>query len=178
MLETLFVVFLEIGVCSFGGGYAVIPLIQAQVVEQRHWLTLREFTDIITISQMTPGPLAVNTSTFVGLQIGGIPGAAVATGGCILAGCVISLLLYRFLERNRQSVYIKEAFRGLKAASLGLILSAAAAILALVFFEKGKPGSGLPSIVLFFAALFLLKKYKIHPILLMLAAGAAGLLFL
>lgn len=178
MLKTLFTVFLEIGVCSYGGGYAVIPLIQSQVVEERHWLTVREFTDIITISQMTPGPLAVNTSTFVGLQTGGIPGAVLATVGCILAGVIISLLLYRFLEKNRQSVYIREAFRGLRASSLGLILSAAVTILGLALFQKGKPGGGLPSMLLFAGSLLLLRRFRIHPILLMLGAGAAGLLFL
>nr|WP_154257161.1 MULTISPECIES: chromate transporter [Lactonifactor] len=177
VLKTLFTVFLEIGVCSYGGGYAVIPLIQSQVVEERHWLTVREFTDIITISQMTPGPLAVNTSTFVGLQTGGIPGAVLATAGCILAGVIISLLLYRFLEKNRQSVYIREAFRGLRASSLGLILSAAVTILGLALFQKGKPGGGLPSMLLFAGSLLLLRRFRIHPILLMLGAGAAGLLF-
>lgn len=178
MLKTLFTVFLEIGVCSYGGGYSVIPLIQSQVVDERHWLTLREFTDIITISQMTPGPLAVNTSTFVGLQTGGIPGAVLATAGCILAGIIISLLLYRFLEKNRHSVYIREVFRGLRASSLGLILSAAATILGLALFQKGKPGAGLPSMILFAGSLLLLRRFRTHPILLMLGAGAAGLLFL
>ena len=80
----LFFVFLKIGLLSIGGGYAVIPLIQEQVVEKTGWVSEKMFTDIITISQMTPGPLAVNTSTFVGLQIGGTAGALAATAGCIL----------------------------------------------------------------------------------------------
>lgn len=84
----LFWEFLQIGLCSIGGGYATIPLIQAQVVEGRHWLTLQEFTDILTISQMTPGPLAVNVSTFVGLRTAGIPGAIAATAGmCTVRMC-------------------------------------------------------------------------------------------
>ncbi len=77
----LFFVFLKIGLLSIGGGYAVIPLIQEQVVEKTGWISEKMFTDIITISQMTPGPLAVNTSTFVGLQIGGTAGALAATAG-------------------------------------------------------------------------------------------------
>ena len=85
----LFWEFLQIGLCSIGGGYATIPLIQAQVVEGRQWLTLQEFTDILTISQMTPGPLAVNVSTFVGLRTAGIPGAIAATAGCVLCGCCL-----------------------------------------------------------------------------------------
>lgn len=80
----LFFVFFKIGLFSIGGGYAIIPLIQEQVVKSTGWISEKMFTDIITISQMTPGPLAVNTSTFVGLQISGIIGAIAATIGCIL----------------------------------------------------------------------------------------------
>ena len=79
----LFWSFLQIGLFSFGGGYAAMPLIQGQVVTSHGWLTMSEFTDLITISQMTPGPIAVNSATFVGLKIAGIPGAVVATVGCI-----------------------------------------------------------------------------------------------
>lgn len=85
----LFWSFLQIGLFSFGGGYAAMPLIQGQVVTSHGWLTMSEFTDLITISQMTPGPIAVNSATFVGLKIAGIPGAVVATVGCILPSCII-----------------------------------------------------------------------------------------
>ena len=80
----LFWSFIQIGMFSFGGGYAAMPLIQGQVVTDHGWLTMSEFTDLITISQMTPGPIAVNSATFVGLKIAGIPGAVVSTLGCIL----------------------------------------------------------------------------------------------
>lgn len=89
----LFISFLQIGMFSFGGGYAAMPLIQGQVVTLHHWLSMEEFTDLITISQMTPGPIAVNSATFVGIKIAGIPGAIVATFGCILPSCVIVTLL-------------------------------------------------------------------------------------
>lgn len=85
----LFLSFLQIGMFSFGGGYAAMPLIQGQVVTTHGWLTMSEFTDLITISQITPGPIAVNSATFVGLKIAGIPGAVVATAGCILPSCII-----------------------------------------------------------------------------------------
>ena len=80
----LFLSFLQIGAFSFGGGYAALPLIRHQVVEANGWLQLSEFTDLITISQMTPGPIAVNSATFVGLKVAGIPGAVVCTLGCVL----------------------------------------------------------------------------------------------
>ena len=85
----LFLAFLQIGAFSFGGGYAAMPLIQAQVIDKYGWLTISDFTDLITISQMTPGPIAINSATFVGNQIAGIPGAIVATFGCILPSCIV-----------------------------------------------------------------------------------------
>ncbi len=91
----LFLSFLQIGMFSFGGGYAAMPLIQGQVVTLHGWLTMSEFTDLITISQMTPGPIAVNSATFVGMKIAGIPGAVVATAGCILPSCIIVTILAR-----------------------------------------------------------------------------------
>ena len=96
----LFWSFIQIGMFSFGGGYAAMPLIQGQVVTDHGWLTMSEFTDLITISQMTPGPIAVNSATFVGLKIAGIPGAVVATLGCILPSCIIVTVLAKlYLKR-------------------------------------------------------------------------------
>ena len=89
----LFVSFFQIGLFSFGGGYAAMPLIRQQVVELHSWLTPTQFTDIVTISQMTPGPIAVNSASFVGMQIAGIPGSVVATLGCVAPACVIVTVL-------------------------------------------------------------------------------------
>ena len=97
----LFLSFLQIGMFSFGGGYAAMPLIQGQVVTLHGWLTMSEFTDLITISQMTPGPIAVNSATFVGMKIAGIPGAVVATAGCILPSCIIVTILARLYLKYR-----------------------------------------------------------------------------
>ena len=85
----LFMSFLQIGLFSFGGGYAALPLIQEQIVELHGWLSQSEFTDLITISQMTPGPIAVNAATFVGFRVARIPGAVTATRGCIFPFCLI-----------------------------------------------------------------------------------------
>ena len=98
----LFLSFLQIGMFSFGGGYAAMPLIQGQVVQTHQWMTMSEFTDLITISQMTPGPIAVNAATFVGIKIAGIPGALVATLGCILPSCMIVTVLARLYLRYRK----------------------------------------------------------------------------
>ena len=174
----LICVFFKIGLFSIGGGYAIIPLIQAQVVEHYGWVTQKTFTDIITISQMTPGPLAVNTSTFVGLQIAGAAGAVAATAGCIAAGTAISVFLYRFFKRHRQSGYILEVLGGLKASSLGLIISAAATILAMAFTVSGTGKGPVDWIAaaVFLAALLALRKWKANPVALMCAGGVVGAL--
>ena len=89
----LFLAFLQIGAFSFGGGYAAMPLIQEQVVTKYAWLTQTDFTDLVTIAEMTPGPIAINAATFVGNQAAGIPGALVATLGVILPSCIFVTVL-------------------------------------------------------------------------------------
>lgn len=89
----LFLSFFQIGLFSFGGGYAAMSLIQKQVVDAHGWLSMKEFADVITISQMTPGPIGVNSATFVGTRIGGLPGAITATMGVVCPSCIIVLIL-------------------------------------------------------------------------------------
>lgn len=177
----LFITFLKIGLLSIGGGYAIIPLIKEQVVDQTGWINEKMFTDIITISQMTPGPLAINTSTFVGLQIDGLRGAVAATSGCILCGVLISLSLYRFFQKNQGSVYIFEILNGLKSASLGLIISAAATIIMLAFwgtstvrFQTILTQTDWFALIIFFIMLLMLRKWKLNPVIIMLISGGAG----
>lgn len=175
-LWRLLIVFFQIGLFSIGGGYAIIPLIQELVVEKYAWVSQRIFTDIITISQMTPGPLAVNASTFVGLQIAGIPGAIIAAFGCVISGVGISILLYRFFQRHNKSIYVLEALNGLRSASLGLIISAAATILLLTFFGTISVVAHVDwiAVAVFAGSLFVLRKWKVNPILLMVLTGILG----
>lgn len=175
----LFITFLKIGLLSIGGGYAIIPLIQEQVVVNNSWISEKVFTDIITISQMTPGPLAVNTSTFVGLQIGGIAGALAATIGCISCGVMISLLLYTFFQTHEKSLYVMEMQKGLKSASLGLIISAAFTIVLLALYGTAAPGTDFLSlngiaVFIFSAMLLMVRKGNVHPVAVMLISGVAG----
>ena len=94
--------FFQIGLFSIGGGYAAMPLIQRQVVELHGWLTMTQFADIMTIAEMTPGPIAINSATFVGMQIAGVSGAIVATLGCILPSCVIVTALAWLYSRWKE----------------------------------------------------------------------------
>ncbi len=180
VIWNLLFTFLKIGLLSIGGGYAIIPLIREQVVGRAGWISEKMFTDIITISQMTPGPLAVNTSTFVGLRVGGIGGAIAATTGCVLCGIVISLLLYRFFQKHKSSAYIFEILNGLKSASLGLIISAAATILILAFFGTSTltPDSQInwPAFLTLAVMFFILRKWKTTPMIIMLTSGVVGIL--
>lgn len=178
LLELLWA-FLRIGFFSIGGGYAVIPMIEEVVVRQNGWVGRQAFTDMITISQMTPGPLAVNISTFTGMQIAGIPGALTATLGCVISGILIAVCLHRFFQKHRESAYVFEILNGLKAASLGLIVSASATILVMAFFRNGivtAANLNIRAIVVFGISMALLRKWKMNPILLLVLTGMTGLI--
>ncbi|MDL2237809.1 chromate transporter [Christensenellaceae bacterium OttesenSCG-928-K19] len=180
-LLKLLIDFLQIGTLSFGGGYAVIPLIQQVVIDTNGWLTMGEYTDIITISQMTPGPLAVNTSTFVGARLAELPGAITATLGCVLPGVLISFVLYQFFRKKSENLIVGDVLQSLKAATAGLIAAAAATILLLLFFGVTDIGAiqsfgNYPALVVFAVCLICLRKFKWNPLIIIGASGAAGLL--
>ena len=134
----LFFSFLKIGMFSFGGGYAAMPLIQGQVVTLHGWLTISEFTDLITVSQMTPGPIAVNSATFVGMKIAGIPGAVVATAGCILPSCIIVTILARLYLKYRNLDLLQGVLKSLRPAVVAMIASAGILILKDAFWGNGE----------------------------------------
>jgi chromate transporter len=175
----LFWSFLQIGLFSFGGGMATIPLIQNQVVEFHGWLTLTEFTDLVTISEMTPGPIAINAATFVGTQIAGFGGALASTLGCILPSCIIVLTLAWLYSRYKELVVIKGVLAGLRPTVVALILSAGLSILVLSFWgthgiDWNVASVDMIAVVLFAVWLFLLRKFKLNPILVILGSGVIG----
>ena len=132
----LFLSFFQIGLFSFGGGYAAMPLIQGQVVQGHGWLSMSEFTDLITISQMTPGPIAVNSATFVGIKIAGIPGALAATFGCILPSCILVTLLAKLYLKYREMAMLQGILRSLRPAVVAMIGSAGISILVTAFWSS------------------------------------------
>ena len=174
----LFLSFLQIGMFSFGGGYAALPLIQEQVVTQHGWLSRSEFTDLITISQMTPGPIAVNSATFVGIRMAGIPGALVATMGCILPSLIIVSLLSWLYEKYRSMDAMQAILACLRPAVVALIASAALTILRVVVFAGGVISVSTVQVLyvaLFIIALAVLKIRHSNPILVMVCCGAVSL---
>lgn len=171
----LFLSFLQIGLFSFGGGYAAMPLIQGQVVTIHGWLTMVEFTDLITISQMTPGPIAVNSATFVGLKIAGIPGAIVATAGCILPSCIIVTILAWLYLKYRKMDLLQGVLRSLRPAVVAMIASAGMLILKNAFWGSEETisltGTEWSMVVIFGICVLLLRKTKMNPIWVMVLAG-------
>lgn len=124
-LLSLFLSFCIIGVLAFGGGYAALPLIQEQCVDVHHWLSMSEFSDLLTISQITPGPIAINSATFVGMKVAGIPGAVVASLGFMFPPFVIVSLLYLVFKKYGKLTFMQNILSGLKPAVVGLIAVAA-----------------------------------------------------
>lgn len=173
----LFLSFLQIGLFSIGGGYAAIPLIQAQVVQHHGWLSMSEFTDLVTIAEMTPGPIAVNSATFVGIRIAGLPGALMATLGCIFPSLIIvSLLAYVYYRYKTLSV-LQSVLASLRPAVVALIASAGISILLQVMFGGNSmllENTNWVGITLFALAFFALRKLKWNPILVMVLCGVGN----
>lgn len=171
----LFLSFLQIGLFSFGGGYAAMPLIQEQIVDTHGWLSMSEFTDLITISQMTPGPIAINSATFVGIKIAGLAGAAVATAGCILPSCVIVTLLAKIYLKYRNVKTFQSVLDSLRPAVVAMIAAAGVSILTSAFWKNADKiilaETDWSMAFIFLICLILLKKAKWNPILVMLLAG-------
>lgn len=178
----LFLSFLQIGAFSFGGGYAAMPLIQNQVVQLHPWLSQSEFTDLITISQMTPGPIAVNSATFVGTRIAGVPGALAATIGCVLPSCILVTILAKIYLKYRSLSLLQGIFKSLRPAVIAMIAAAGVSILVTAFWGNDISSLHLDAILsstniravgIFLLSLILLARFKMDPIHVMLLSGGA-----
>ena len=178
MLLALFWSFLQIGLFSIGGGYAAMPLIQNQVVQLHPWLTMSDFTDLVTLAEMTPGPIAINAATFVGIRVAGLPGAVVATLGCILPSCVLVSILAFVYYRYKGVAMLQSVLAGLRPAVVALIASAGLSILGQVAFQ-GKAvaleNADWLGLGLFAVAFFILRRWKPNPVKVMALCGALGL---
>lgn len=181
----LFLIFCKIGIFTFGGGYSMVALIQNEVVEKYHWLTAEEFTDLLAISQMTPGPVGINTATYTGYTVvlnnGGEPwmgvvGSFVASFAVILLPFIAMLLLCRFLAKHRDNPIIDIIFRVLRLAVVGLIAAAALSLASVENFGSWDISHKqvIISIALFVGVFVASFKFKKSPILLLFASGAVG----
>lgn len=179
LLLDIILTFAQIGVLSFGGGYASISLVEKQVVDIKHWMSYVEFMDIVTIDELTPGPVTINAATFVGIKMAGIPGAICATLGAILPSFILSLILIKIYTKYKELKPVNGALSGLKSMVVAMVLSTTISICLNALFYY------LPidlyafdyiSCGLFVIALIVLRKTKINPLLVMLGCGLIGLL--
>lgn len=179
---TLFYVFFVIGLFGFGGGYAMLSMIQGEVVIRHEWLTPAQFTDIVAISQMTPGPIGINSATYVGytavLNVGmppamGVLGSCVATFAVVLPSFILMIAISRFFMAYSKHPVVEQVFRGLRPGVVGLLAAAA-----LVLMNKQNFGVEssqiLVSIVLFILTFIASYRFKVNPILLIILCGVAG----
>lgn len=177
----LFWSFFQIGLFSIGGGYAAIPLIQNQIVEQNKWLSMTEFVDLITIAEMTPGPIAINSSTFVGTRIAGFGGAIISTFGCVLPSLIIVLTLAYFYYKYNQLTIVQGILAGLRPAVVSLIASAGLGIAILALWGDSVATFTLSyinpiALGLFTISFIIMRKFKPNPIFVMIGSGIVGML--
>ncbi|WP_274957621.1 chromate transporter [Millionella massiliensis] len=164
----LFLTFFKIGVFGFGGGYAMISLIQAEVVANHGWISAAQFADIIAISQVTPGPIAINSATYIGYTAtGSVWGSALATLGVCTPSLIIMLIASHFYLRMKDNPYVSQVMKALRPVVIGLILAAALLLLTPDNFIDWKS-------YLIFGAVLVAAMRKVSPILLIVLAGVAG----
>ena len=178
ILFDLFKVFFLLGLFSFGGGYASMEMIRSRVVTDYHWLTDWEYTDIISIAEMTPGPLGINIASFVGTRTAGVAGTLIATLSYILPALVIVLILSWFYDRYRSLEGVQGVLSGLRPAVVAMIIAAAVQLVGTAWWDGlshlALENTNWTAVVLSLALLILLQKKKLGPIQAILASGAVG----
>ncbi|WP_270419770.1 chromate transporter [Bacteroides intestinalis] len=175
----LFYTFFKIGLFGFGGGYAMLSMIQGEVVTRYGWLTSQEFTDIVAISQMTPGPIGINSATYVGFTAtGSVWGSIIATLAVVLPSFILMLAISKFFLKYQKHPVVEAVFSGLRPAVVGLLASAALVLMNAENFSSPKEDmySFIISCLIFLVAFVGTRKYKINPILMIVVCGIAGLI--
>lgn len=175
----LFYTFFKIGLFGFGGGYAMLSMIQGEVVTRYDWVSTQEFTDIVAISQSTPGPIGINAATYVGFTAtGSIWGSVIATFAVVLPSFILMLTISKFFLKYQKHSAVEAVFCGLRPAVVGLLASAALVLMNVENF--GSPTDDtytfVISIIIFLVAFIGTKKYHANPILMIIACGIAGLI--
>ena len=182
VLRKLFFASLYLSTFTFGGGYVIVTLLKEKFVDQYHWIDEEEMLDLVAIAQSSPGAIAVNSATFVGTRIAGPGGAVVATLGCILPSCIIVTLLAYIYTKYRKMSLLQGTLTSLRPAVVAMIAKAGVTILVSSFFINGavelfRENICIRMVVFFTAALVLLRKFKMNPILVMVLCGVANMVF-
>ncbi len=169
LIGSLFLTFLKIGAFAFGGGFAAIPLIQSDVVASHAWITGNEFADIMAIASMTPGPIAVNSATFVGYKISGVLGGIIATLGVVLVSFITIGIIAQIMSKFSDNKYVNSVFEVLRPVIIALIAYAAISTGKTAFVDYRE-------IIIFLAATAILLKTKTHPIAVITGFGILGVI--
>jgi len=175
----LFYTFFKIGLFGFGGGYAMISMIQGEVVTRHQWINAQEFTDIIAISQMTPGPIGINSATYVGyLAAGNVWGSVVATVALVLPSFILMLAISRFFLKYQKHPDVVAVFSGLRPAVVGLLAAAALVLMNAENFGsfRTEPFTFVVSCLIFALAFVGTRRFKVNPILMIVICGVIGLI--
>lgn len=170
IIMLIFWEFFKIGLFTFGGGYAMIPLIQNDIVDKYHWLTMEQLTELIAIAEMTPGPIAVNAATFVGYKVAKFWGAVAGTLGVVLPSFLVIWLIATVFFSFQNNPVVQAAFKGLKPAVLGLIIVAVLNLSSIAL-------SGFKSVLIVLGVVIVVWVFKINPILALIIAAIIGIIF-
>ncbi|WP_207648631.1 chromate transporter [Clostridium sp. N3C] len=165
----LLISFFKIGLFSFGGGYAMLPMIEREVVDLNGWITQKEFIDIVAISQSTPGPISINSATYIGYKTAGVLGSTMATLGTVLPSFIIMLIICKFFLKFKGNEYLESALSGLRPVVIGLIAAAAISLIGESFIDY-------KSIIIFAVVFIATFKFKVDPIIMIVVSGIAGVL--
>lgn len=196
ILLKLFWTFLKIGLFSFGGGYAMIPLIQEEI-QSNGWIEAQEFADIVAVSQMTPGPIAVNAATYIGVKTAGVWGSVFATLGVALPSFILVILIAKFMAKFKQNTAVEAVLRGIRPVTIGLISSAVLFFAEMSIFTDKLPFERIrnlfagqtvsffqgihiepAALIIFIVILVAVKKFKINPILAVFSSAVMGIMLL
>ncbi len=175
----LFITFFKIGLFTFGGGYAMLPLIKEEVVAHK-WMEIEEVINFIAISESTPGPFAINCATYVGMETGGVLGAICATLGVVLPSFIVILIVARFYKQFKESKIVSSVMTGLRPAVIGLIGSALVSMVMTVFLPNGFDFTSIaiPDLLVSLAIaviMTILVFKKVHPIIIIVLSAVAGI---
>lgn len=170
MLRDIFVSFSKIGAFTLGGGYAMVPILEKEVVERHRWISREEFLDILAVSQATPGIFAMNMATHIGHKVGGVRGSIVGGLGVALPSIVAILLIAMFFQTFKDNIYVEKIFRGIRPAVVALIMAPC-------FSMARSAKIGLHNLWIPIVACLLIAAFGVSPIWVILAAGVGGWLY-
>ncbi len=177
-LLAIFLAFVKVGAMCFGGAYAAIPIVEREVVHVQHWMTITEFSDLVAIDEITPGPIIINSASFVGMRLAGIPGAIAASVGSVTVPIIVTIILIYVYRKYKDIKIINEALYTLKCMTVALIVSTCLSILLNAVF----PGKTIAIdntdyllLAMGIAAFLVIRKYKPNPLFVMLTCGVINL---